>query len=186
MPCEKKNLSMLNSQGGMTGKGDQGAIQFFSIITDTECYTSTSYSDLLCKILLLKGREVMTTFIWIQKSYTHESWHFRHKMGKIHRSLSTSKHLRYSQIELSRNRYGKKSYEFPAEDAVTALASFDAPAFPEAPSEETPSSLEVTGANPPAVAPPPRWTKTCEVGEIFQSAYYERRSEVLRCVFASL
>jgi len=102
----------------------------------------------------------MTTFIWIQKSYTHESWHFRHKMGKIHRSLSTSKHLRYSQIELSRNRYGKKSYEFPAEDAVTALASFDAPAFPEAPSEETPSSLEVTGANPPAVAPPPRWTKT--------------------------
>jgi len=68
---------------------------------------------------------------------------------------------RYSQIELSRNRYGKKSYEFPAEDAVTALASFDAPAFPEAPSEGAPSSLEVTGARPPpAVAPPPRWTYT--------------------------
>ena len=56
----------------------------------------------------------------------------------------------------------KKSYEFPAEDAVTALASFDAPAFPEAPSVLTPSSLEVTGANPPAVAPPPRWTYTCQ------------------------
>jgi hypothetical protein len=43
---------------------------------------------------------------------------------------------------------------------VTALASLDAPAFPVAPSEETPSSLEVTGASPPAVAPPPRWTYT--------------------------
>lgn len=51
-------------------------------------------------------------------------------------------------------------YVFPVEDAVTVLASFDDPPFPVAPSGDTPSSLEATGANPPAAPPPPRWTYT--------------------------
>ena len=82
-------------------RGSWGAPYIFlSIVTDMECYTSTSYSDLLCKIVLgkyrgKKGREVISTFLFGFGDFPHESgrsflltWQIRRSLSK--RELSDS------------------------------------------------------------------------------------------------